>query len=210
MTLLTLPGRPPHRLSRRLRTFATLAGLGIAALIIPACQRSQSGGQTTTSPGVLLPPSAPSVVLTSPVGVQSGLVPIHYQLSDPSSVTATITVEVSLNGGGAFQPASGGPGGEGASGLASSPAPGTAHTFMWNSVADGVGLAAAAGSVVFRITPRTTLAGAPVATASFTVNNTAHTPPSVVLAPVAGVQTGLVSISYSLVDADSDPCAISA
>jgi hypothetical protein len=177
------------------------------ALIVPACHRPQP---TTANPQSLTASAGgvPSVTLSDLVGTQSGLVTIHYMLSEVDSTTAALTVEYSTNGGTTFQAATGGPGGEGTSGLACSPSPGTNHTFIWNSVGDGVGLAAAVSTVRIRLTPRTTAAGTPASTSSFTVDNTAHTPPSVTLTTPVGIQAGLVSISYSLIDAESDPCSI--
>jgi len=144
------------------------------------------------------------------VGTQSGLVSVPYSLSDSFGTVATIIVEYSTDGGTTFHPATGGPGGEGTTGLSCSPSPGTGHTYIWNSLADGVGLGGAANSVEIRITPQNTSTGTQVTTSAFTIDNSAHTPPSATLVTPGGLQSGLVQISYSLIDAESDPCSITA
>ncbi len=176
------------------------------ALLGPAC----GGGSKKTPPAAPAGPTSFSVVAATPGGVNSGLVTVNYTLIDPGSLTCGISVEYSTNGGATFQPASGGPGGEGTNGLTSAPAPGIGHVFQWNSVADGVGLSGAASGVVVRIVATALTATSPTSTSSFTVNNATHTAPSASLTTPAGTQSGLVSIPYMLVDADLDPCSVTA
>jgi hypothetical protein len=189
---------------RSLRT--RLAVLFLLALLGPACGGSKSTGTITPPPGS----SVASVSPSTPVGVQAGQVLISYRVAEEGSLTSSLTVEYSVDGGSSFQPATGGPGGDGVSGLASSPSPGTLHTFVWNSLGDGVGLPASAAAVKIRLTPRTSLPGSPASTSNFAVDNSTHTAPSVVLTPPGGVKSGLVSVAYALVDAESDPCTIQA
>jgi hypothetical protein len=179
----------------------------LAATLIPACGSSGSGGGGNNAPPPPPPALTPaSVTITTPVGAQSGEVTINYTLIQAQSVTSNISVAFSLNGGTTFAPATTGPGGDGKSGLASSPTPGTAHTFVWNSLAD---LGAVNNSTVqFQITPNDGLAGTAVATTNFTVNNVGTTAPSVTITTPAAAQSGLVGISYMLIDAQSDPCSL--
>jgi hypothetical protein len=197
MTTSMFPGAPRPR-TRSLFFFI----LVLCAWTGPACGGSKSKSGTPSNP-----PAGLTAYVTSPVGPQNGIVAVHYSLSDVSGTAVTITVEYSVNGGGTFQPASVGPGGEGTAGLSCSAKPGTSHTFLWNSQVDGVGLAAASPAVQIRITPRNTIPGTPGVTASFTVDNSTHTPPSAALT-TPGSSSALVSLSYTLTDAESDPCSI--
>ncbi|MBI4563897.1 MAG: hypothetical protein HY716_04290 [Planctomycetes bacterium] len=130
------------------------------ALLVPAC----GGGDSAPAN---LPPS---IVVEPLTGVQSGLIEITYSLSDPESDSVSLTVERSVDGGATFAPASVGPGGDGNSGLASSPT-GVDHVLVWDSVADQVALAGPVTSVVIRLTPRGISQGASVPTNQFTVDN---------------------------------------
>jgi hypothetical protein len=117
--------------------------------------------------------TAPSVTITTPASAQSGLVPLSYMLIDTQGDPCSITVMFSTNGGTTFAAATPGPGGDGTTGLASSPFSGTAHTFVWNSVAD---LGAITNTTVqVRITPNSGVVGAAVTTANFTVDDAADT-----------------------------------
>jgi hypothetical protein len=116
----------------------------------------------------------PSATITTP-GASSGNVSVSYHLIDAESDLCNISVQFSKDGGATFAPATIGAGGDGITNLATSPAGGTAHTFVWNSVADGVALLAANATVQIRITPNDGQAGAAVTTASFTVDNTTKT-----------------------------------
>jgi len=187
-------------------SISRLLALLAFALLIPACGGGSKKAPPTAPPG----PTSFSVVPATPGGVTTGLVSVNYTLVDPASLTCGVSVEYSTNGGATFQPASGGPGGEGTSGLTSAPAPGIVHVFQWNSLADGVGLSGAASGVVVRFVATEQTATAPASTGSFTVNNSTHTAPSASLTTPAGPQSGLVSIAYSLVDADLDPCSVTA
>lgn len=100
---------------------------------------------TTTSVNDL-----PVVTVVPPPAGSGGNIPVGYALQDADANVCTIVVEYSLNGGGAWHIATDGPGGDGRSGLASSPA-GTPHVYVWHSFADlGPGTCP---SVLLRITP---------------------------------------------------------
>ncbi|MGA1871661.1 MAG: hypothetical protein ACMUJM_24300 [bacterium] len=79
--------------------------------------------------------SAPSVSISSQTGVQSEDISIGYTLTDTESDLCTIVVEYSLDEGMTFHEVSEAAGGEGITGLTTSPA-GIFHTFMWDSLAD--------------------------------------------------------------------------
>jgi hypothetical protein len=82
-----------------------------------------------------------------------------------------VTVEFSSDGGATWAAAKPAYGNGSLGGLISSPA-GTAHTFLWNSVDDLVGLGSVVTNARIRITPSDGNAGPAVSTANFTVNNT--------------------------------------
>jgi hypothetical protein len=191
---LTIGGKP-------LRHWIALL---LCALLSPAC----GGGSKKTTPAT--GPTIFSVAVTTPVGIKSGLVNVAYSLLDPAGLTCGISVQYSTDGGTTFHSATSGPGGEGTRSLASAPTPGIAHIYQWNSMADGVGLAGPASGVVIQIVATELTSTAPAVTSSFTVNNSTHTAPSASLTTPVGTQGGLVSIAYTLVDADLDPCSVTA
>lgn len=113
--------------------------------------------------------SAPVVTVATPSGTQSGNIVITYQLIDLESNASSVAVQFSIDGGATFATATSS-GGDGIANLASSPA-GTAHTFIWNSVADGVAASAVNNQVRIRITPSDAIAGTAVSTNNFAINN---------------------------------------
>ncbi|MBI5367738.1 MAG: hypothetical protein HZA54_11930 [Planctomycetes bacterium] len=80
-------------------------------------------------------PAPALITLTSPTGTLHDRVTIPYTLKHPQSRPLGLLVEVSTDGGASFRPATRAPGGDGQSGLPSSPA-GTPHTFIWDSRLD--------------------------------------------------------------------------
>lgn len=114
--------------------------------------------------------TAPTASITPLVGVQSGLVPVSYALTDAQSDPCSVQASFSVDGGTSFSPATQGPGGDGASNLTSSGG-GTAHTYLWNSVADGVAPSGANSTVRFRLQPADGTAGTAATTADFSVDN---------------------------------------
>src|SRR6185503_1023424 len=175
------------------------AAVLLLAILSPAC-----GGKGKSSPPA---PGGLTAALTTPAGAQKGVVSIGYNLIDPAGLTCTIAVEFSINGGRVWQPATAGTGGDGTTDLGSSPG-GVAHVYRWNSLVDGVAPGAPDGNVRIRITPTDTLPGTPSSTSNFTVDNSANTAPSIAITPLVGVQSGLVPVSYTLTDAQSDPCSL--
>lgn len=181
------------------------AALLFLAILAPACGKGGSGSGGYGSP----PPGAVTVALTTPAGVQKGVVQISYDLIDPAALTCTIAVDYSTNGGGTYHPASPAAGGDGKTGLLSSPG-GVAHVFAWNSLADGVATGATDHDVRVRITPADIAVGTASSTGNFTVDNVGNTPPAAAITPMVGVQSGLIVVSYTLTDTQSDPCTVQA
>src|SRR5688572_3536137 len=101
-----------------------------AVALVPAC-----GGGGGGNAGVATPPS---VTVQTPAGPLGGNIVLAYQLTDGQSHACTLAVAWSTDGGTTFHDATPGPGGDGSTGLSSSPGTGTPHAFVWNSVADGV------------------------------------------------------------------------
>jgi len=149
------------------------------------------------------PPEVQNIVV--PSSTASGPVSIDYDLLDAESQDCSITVEFSTNGGSSWQPATPGTGGDGTTNLSSSPT-GVTHTFVWDSVTDGVGTSATA-TVILRITPTDTKTGNPTQSASFDVNNATGIPYVEVQTP-SGEQSDDVPISYTLYDPDDPTCDI--
>ncbi len=110
--------------------------------------------------------SAPTALVSTPPSPQSGSVTINYRLSDPGSDVSSILVECSADGGVTWKTATAGAGGDGTTGLATSPA-GVSHTYVWASGADV--LSASNPNVMVRITPSDTAVGTAGTTGVFTV-----------------------------------------
>jgi len=144
----------------------------------PSC-----GGYSGSGGGALPVYSTPTAFMTTPVGVQHSVVPIDFTVTDAESDPFSMTVLFSTDGGVTFNPATPASGNGGLTGLPSSPG-GTTHTFLWDSVADGVAAGTMNASlaiqtvgtvnpqVEIRITPSDTALGTAGTTANFTVDNT--------------------------------------
>lgn len=127
-------------------------------------------GVTGAASGGALP--SPRINIDTPAGTQSADILIDYDLIDDESDPCDITVEFSDDGGGSWNPATEGAGGDGTTGLSASPDPGEAHVFSWDSVADGVAAGGADNDVRIRVTPDDGSTTGPAAsTGNFTVNN---------------------------------------
>jgi len=182
--------------------------VAILALFGPSCGGSKTSGGLS-SPGFQAPPSA---TVTTPSTTQGHTILISYMVADAASTTASAIPEYSTDGGLTFHPAtqSINLGAVTPRGLATSPAPGTAYVFAWNSIEDGVGLGAANPAVQFRMTPASSQTGTPATTGNFSVDNSANTPPSVsiTIPTVGSTKSGTIHFQYDLVDANSDVCTI--
>lgn len=179
------------------------ASLSINVLGTPVSLGALTTNVTFTSGGGGGTNNPPSVSLTTPSGTQIGNIPIVYYVIDAEGNTVNIVVEFSTNGGTTYAPATMGPGGDGVTNLTSAPTPGSTHTYIWNSVADGVALAAVNNTVKIRITPSDSATGVSGATNNFTVNNTGGgggdtTPPIVLVTnPISGATGVAVGTAIS-------------
>jgi PKD repeat protein len=162
---------------------------------------AESDGESIDIPVVI---DAPVAEITDPTGgIWSGDVTITYTLTDPTSDLCSITVECSVEGG---------PwnicteiGGSGTIDLTSSDT-GVIHTFIWDTVNDGVGLTVAE-AVEVRITPSDAAETGTPDTTSFTVSNVTEQPPVAdITDPTGGIHSGNITITYTLSDIDSDTC----
>ena len=164
------------------------------------------GNPDLTGPFVLDNNTRPQADVQTPPGPYTGAIQIDYDLTDPESDPADVTIEFSTSGGTSYLGAteSPGPPSEGTAGLATSPL-GTPHVFVWDSAAD-LPACVNGASVVVRVTPRDYGPGTPGICAPFSVSTNGapravpQTPPS--------PSMGAIRIDYELFDADSDPVDI--
>jgi hypothetical protein len=155
-----------------------LAGVQDAILRISGTDINGSGAFDVTGLVPILngaPSTAASNAQAQGVSPLAEGIEITYELtSTVLTGCASIVVEYSLNGGVNFNPATElvGPPSEGTAGLIAETTP-TLHTFVWDSVADGVAIAGATeNNVVVRIRPVLVgVAGSPAVTSPFTVEN---------------------------------------
>jgi probable HAF family extracellular repeat protein len=152
------------------------------------------------------PNQIPSASVTTPSATQTGNVVISYSVVDAESENCTIAVEYSSDGGANWTAATAGSGGDGTTGLTSSPG-GTSHSFVWSSASDIVN--AINSNVKIRITPKDSAQGVTGITGAFVVDNRVinQIPVASVTTP-SGAQSGNVAISYSLADEESEICSI--
>jgi hypothetical protein len=103
-------------------------------------------------------------------------------LTDSTGVPASVSIEFSVDGGATFQPATPAYGSGSLAGLTTSPS-GITHTFLWNSLEDGVaagtvpftGYPSSVGTVNTQVQVRIIPSGsAPATTESFVVDNTMY------------------------------------
>lgn len=144
----------------------------------------------------------PSAAVTTPAS-GGGLFAISYTLTDAQSNTCSIVAEYSVNSGSPpWTPATRGPGGEGTTLLTSSPG-GTAHLFIWNSFADGVGTSSAVSTVRFRITPSDLAGGTPgINPADFQVDNVPNASGAVLGPPVQSNPTVNADVANAVASDD--------
>jgi len=151
------------------------------------------------------PPSVSNI--NPPGGTSSGDVPIEYTLTDAESQDCSILVEYKKDGGLNWYTATEGSGGDGTTGLTSSPT-GVSHTFVWDTVADNIGPTAPA-TVRIRITPTDTKTGATAESTDFNVDNSlASEKPWIVIYTPSSPQSGTFDITYDLNDNQGDNCDI--
>ncbi|KAF5415357.1 MAG: Cell surface glycoprotein [Candidatus Methanogaster sp.] len=120
-----------------------------------------------TEPTHILINHAPSISITTPAGVQSGDIPLPYNLTDAESDNCTIMAQYSLDNA-TWLDASVGEAGCGVINLTSTPA-GVNHTFVW---ASGTDIPDTNATVYFRIRPYDGgMAGDYATTNAFPVDN---------------------------------------
>ncbi|MBI3790277.1 MAG: 5'-nucleotidase C-terminal domain-containing protein [Gemmatimonadetes bacterium] len=147
------------------RVHGLLPGL---VTIVATYGSSAGSAQVLVSPSGLVPPSVTIAPMNGPQHMQ---VLVDYALTHPTSDTASILVEYSVDGGGSWHLASAAAGtADTVHGLASSPS-GVHHLFHWNALKDSVATTGPVSTVRLRLSPTGTTPGIPVSTASFTVNN---------------------------------------
>ncbi len=147
-----------------------------------------------------VPQEVPTVSITAPTtgANESGDITIAYTLADKNDDPCDITVEYTTNGS-TWNPCAQGTGGDGLTGLTSN-ATGIAHTFVWDSVNNGVGTTGPVTTVQVRITPDDGMAGAgpPDVSGQFTVDNTASPFPNADF--TADTTTGPASLTVQFTD----------
>lgn len=87
----------------------------------------------TAPEGVFVFPNPSSNPSTVPIAIQGGTMIMQYNASDIDSDPVSVEFEYTRDGGKTWKTCVMGTGGDGNSGLVSSPSPGTAHTFAWNT-----------------------------------------------------------------------------
>jgi len=149
----------------------------------------------------------PTATLSTPAGTMSGNIPINYFISDAESNPCSISVLYSTNGGTSYQAATMGSAGDGLTGLSSSLS-GTAHMYLWDSIADGVGLSTLASTIRIRITPNDSFhSGTSGDTNSFSVDNSVlNSPPTVTITsgPADSSTVSTTQVTYEWTGNDTD------
>jgi hypothetical protein len=152
------------------------------------------------------PNTAPTASVSTPSSPSSGMISVGYALIDPDGNLCAILAEYSVDDGATWSTCAEGTGSDGTTALTSSASPGTAHTFVWDSLADVGGITVA--STLIRITPSDLDSGVADTTASFSIDNSMLSPPTTSVSTPKSPATGDVSILYTLVDGESDTCSI--
>ncbi|MCO5168336.1 MAG: metallophosphoesterase family protein [Planctomycetes bacterium] len=111
---------------------------------------SSGGGASTAAgatAGTTTSPSAAIADVTSVrlpgASVLAGDVPVVFSVADPAGAPATVAVSYSVDGGASWHTATPAATSPGLSNLATGPAPGVEHTFIWATATDIPGLAGA-------------------------------------------------------------------
>ena len=174
-------------------------------------QEAAGLGVTLTCPG-----TPPEVVACITPGPSAGTVLVDYDLVDAQGDPCDLALEWSTDAGGSYGVATPGAGGDGVTGLTSSPT-GTPHTVAWDSEADLPGLQVPA--VRLRLSPSDPDPGAACETGDFTVSNGATPNHCLVLWDSSGVlsfgltagqalQTDLLAAGFTVDFLDTVPAAL--
>jgi hypothetical protein len=151
-----------------------------------------------------------TATVTTPAGIQFGNITVNYSLIDADEENCSIAVQYSTDGGANWSPAAAA-GGEGLTELATAAA-GAAHTFIWDSLADHVGMISPENNARIKIIPYGRSTGSEAVTGNFTVNNVPlppNGPPGVeITISPADPERADVVIPYRLFDLEGDNCDI--
>jgi hypothetical protein len=152
----------------------------------------------------------PVATVATPAGVQGGNVNVIFTLTDQDGDTCRVTVYFSEDAGGTWAGATllsssfGTIANSAISGLPVGPAPAT-YSFVWDSVTD-IGTTYQT-DIQLKVLPNDgTIDGAAVATDDFEVNR--NNAPAITVTDPVGVQSGNVTIDFTLADPDGDTCSV--
>ncbi|MCR4317513.1 MAG: hypothetical protein NUW37_14330 [Planctomycetes bacterium] len=173
----------------------------------------ENGTAVSTNVFTLINNDAPQITNVAITG-NSGDVSVTYTLADSTSDVSSIVIEYSSDGGTTWTAATRKSGaGEPTTGLTTSPS-GVTHLFVWKTSVDLPG--GPHTGIRGRITPSDASAtGSPSVSSPFTIDNTTA-PTATNVAPVSStggttappVYTGDVTISFTIVDPESQSCTI--
>lgn len=122
------------------------SGGGSASTVAGATSGATTGG--TSTPGAVPQAVASVTSLVLPTAtVVAGDVPVVFRLTDASGAPASVDISISKDGGATWTAATPASTSNATTGLATAPAPGSEHTFSWNSRVDAPTLA----SVLVRV-----------------------------------------------------------
>ncbi len=138
------------------------------------------GMPAETTPFVVDNNLPPSVTVETPGSLQRGNVVLTYRLLDSESDSCSVGLRHSSDGGRTWRATSPAPGGEGTTGLRSSPG-GEAHVFVWDSVKDFANEYSSA--VRLMVIPRDAKEGAAGESGDFVVDNLR--PPELAFSPAS-------------------------
>jgi len=150
---------------------------------------------------------APSAVIVTPSGVQSGATYVLYYLFDGGGDKIDISVNYSIDSGQTWATATLHSSAiEGTTDLDSAPS-GYPHLFLWDTAVDMLG--GYSSNVIFRIKPTDIYAneGDPAMSDEFTVSNNSAPSITVTLNPLSP-SSGDISVEYDLIDSESDDCTV--
>lgn len=146
----------------------------------------------------------PTISITPFNGVQRGDITVSFTISDAEEDPCAVTFGYSSDGGLSWNEATL----SGEKELYQAAADGTEYSFIWDSLTDGVGVTKIEEAIVRLRVGDGTTSSEYSKSEPFTVNNYTNDAPVCTLTSPTGTQSGLVTISYNLVDGDSDNCSV--
>lgn len=177
------------------------------------------GGAPATSPAFAFGNDPPVITAPAISGTKSFDVGVAFTLADTASDLASVGLSFGASPTGPWSAASISLGST--TSLATSGG-GVDHAVIWASSAapatdptkpQGIGYPARWGTVYLRLEPRdvvlgTTFTGTPLVLGPFVVDDTFNAPPTAVVLAPDGLQSGVVLVTYTLADAESDPSTL--